>query len=160
MIYSLGLLDQCFIAFLSQGKFLSLKKSRGTPPAENVVELISWQESMKDTLEALSPQLSAFLWFRFYSSQAWKAHFTQYRYVVKNGSNVKIALLASMGNSLAAANQKLFKGRSAKLSLRPRSCLSSVSSSCSFKVMSFPTADSELNGSLTQSKHSVEAEGK
>ncbi|KAK3734938.1 hypothetical protein RRG08_038962 [Elysia crispata] len=69
---------------------------------------------------------------------------------LENGSYVKIALLASMGNSLAAANQKMFQGRSAKLSLRPRSCLSSVSSSCSFKVLSFRTADVELNESLTQ----------
>ena len=54
---------------------------------------------------------------------------TSHRYVVENGSNVKIALWASMGNSLAAANQKLSKGRSEKLSLRLRSCFSSVSSS-------------------------------
>lgn len=52
-----------------------------------------------------------------------------------------------------------WKGRSAKLSFRPRFCLSSVISSCSCKVMSFPTAV-ELYGFLTQSRQSVESEGK
>ena len=36
--------------------------------------------------------------------------FTSHSNVVENGSNVKIASWASMGNSLAAANQKLSKG--------------------------------------------------
>ncbi|KAK3696207.1 hypothetical protein RRG08_027650 [Elysia crispata] len=40
---------------------------------------------------------------------------TSHRYVVENGNNVNIALLASMGNFLAAAKQKLSKGRSAEL---------------------------------------------
>lgn len=47
------------------------------------------------------------------------------------------------------------KGRSANLRLKPRSCFSSVSSSCSCAVMSFPTTDAELYGSLRYSKHSV-----
>ena len=85
---------------------------------------------------------------------------TPHSNVVENGSNVKIALWASMGISLAAANQKMSKGRSATLSLRPRFCFSSVSSSFASKVMSFPTADVELNGSLTQSRYSVVVEEK
>ena len=52
------------------------------------------------------------------------------------------------------------KGRSAKLSFKPRSFLSLVSSSCSCKIMFFPPTDAELYGSLTQSRHSVEAEEK
>ena len=85
---------------------------------------------------------------------------TSHRYVVENESNVKIALFARVGNSLEVANQKLSKGRSAKLSFKPRSYLSLVSSSCSCKIMSFPPTDAELYGSLTQSRHSVEAEEK
>jgi len=44
---------------------------------------------------------------------------SSHRYVVENGSNVKIALLARMGNSLATDNQKLSKGISAKFSFKP-----------------------------------------
>ena len=112
----------------------------------------------RHTRSSFSTALSLSLFLVFIEVRLEKL--TSHRYVVENGSNVKIALWASMGNSLAAANQKLCKGRSAKLSLRPRSCFSSVRSSCSCKVMSFPTADAELNGSLTQSRYSVVAEEK
>ena len=77
---------------------------------------------------------------------------TSHKYVVEKGSNMEIALLASNGNSLETASQKLSNGRSAKLSLKPRSCLSSVSSSCSCKFRSCPTVKAQLNGSLTQSR--------
>ena len=84
---------------------------------------------------------------------------TSHRYV-ENGSNVKIALFARVGNSLEVANQKFSKGRSAKLNFKPRSYLSLVSFSCSCKIISFPPTDAELFVSLTQSRHSVEAEEK
>ena len=46
---------------------------------------------------------------------------SSHRYVVENGSIVEIRLVAGIGNSLAAVNQKLSKGRSAKLNFKPRS---------------------------------------
>ena len=42
---------------------------------------------------------------------------SSYGYVVENGSKVEIALVARMGNSSAAVNQKLSKGRSANQAL-------------------------------------------
>ena len=85
---------------------------------------------------------------------------TSHRYVVENGSNVKIALFARVGNSLEVANQKFSKGWSAKLNFKPRFYLSLVSFSCSCKIISFPPTDAMLFVSLTQSRHSVEAEEK
>ena len=111
----------------------------------------------KTTHEALHQQLSVSLFLVFIEV---RQKLTSHRYVVENGSNVKIALFARVGNSLEVANQKLSKGRSAKLSFKPRSYLSLVSSSCSCKIMFFPPTDAELYGSLTQSRHSVEAEEK
>ena len=81
---------------------------------------------------------------------------SSHRYVVEKGSNVEIALFARIGNSLAAINQKLSEGRSAKLSFKPQFCLSAVISSCTCNVIFFPRTAAELYGSLTQSSQSVE----
>ena len=100
----------------------------------------------KTTHEALHQQLSVSLFLFFIEV---RQKLTSHTYVVENGSNVKIALFSRMGNSLVVPNQKLSKGRSAKLSFKPRSYLSLVSSSCSCKIMFFPPTDAELYGSLT-----------
>ena len=110
----------------------------------------------KTTHEALHQQLSVSL---FLVCIEVRQKLTSHRYV-ENGSNVKIALFARVGNSLEVANQKFSKGRSAKLNFKPRSYLSLVSFSSSCKIMSFPPTDAELYVSLTQSRHSVEAEEK
>ena len=110
----------------------------------------------KTTHEALHQQLSVSL---FLVCIEVRQKLTSHRYV-ENGSNVKIALFARVGNSLEVANQKFSKGRSAKLNFKPRSYLSLVSFSCSCKIISFPPIDAELFVSLTQSRHSVEAEEK
>ena len=112
----------------------------------------------RHTRSSSSTALSLFLFLVFIAVRLVKL--TSHRYVVENGINVKITLWASLENSLPAANQKLSKGRSAKLSLTPRSCFISVSSSCFCEVIFFPTAYAKLNGSLTQSIYSVMAEEK
>ena len=61
-----------------------------------------------------SQSLSVFIFFIAVKLEKLSSH----RYVVENGSNVKIALLARMGNSLATDNQKLSKGRSANFSFK------------------------------------------
>lgn len=66
-------------------------------------DLISWRELKKDTHEALPQQLSVSLFLVFIAVRLEKL--TSHRYVVENGSNVKIALFARMGNSLTAVNQ-------------------------------------------------------
>ena len=70
----------------------------------------------------------------------------------------RVAMYSSVcqNRELPSSSQpKLSKGRSAKLSFKPRSCLRAVISSCSCKVMSVPRTAAELYGSLTQSRQSV-----
>ena len=55
-----------------------------------------------------------------------------------------MALYARLENLLEVFNQKLFKGRSENPNLNPRSCLSSVNSSCSCKLRVVSTSASEL----------------
>jgi len=128
------------------------------PVSMNTELIYPGRNRRKTTHEALHQQLSVSLFLVFIAVRLEKL--TSHRYVVENGSNVKIALFARVGNSLEIANQQLSKGRSAKLSLKPRSYLSLVSSSCSCKTMFFPPTNADLYGSLTQSRHSVEAEEK
>lgn len=113
-------------------------------------------ELKKDTQRSSSTALSVFLFFVFIAVMLEKP--TSHRHVVQKGSRTEIALFARMGNSLAAVSQKLSKGWSAKLSFRPRFCLSSVISFCSCKFMSFPNTV-ELDGFLTQSRQSLEKWG-
>lgn len=84
---------------------------------------------------------------------------SSHRYVVEKSRRAETALFATKGNSFATISQKPSKGKSAKLCFSSRFCLSSVISSCSCKVKSFPTA-AELSGLLTRSGQSVEREGK
>ena len=85
---------------------------------------------------------------------------SSHRYAVEKGSNVEIALFARIGNSLAAVNQNCPKVDQQSSALKHNLVLSAVISSCSCKVMSFPRTAAELYGFLTQSRQSVEDEGK
>ena len=82
------------------------------------------------------------------------------RYVVEKGSNVEIALFATIGYSLAAVNQKLSSCRSAWSSFNVQSSFSSIICSCSCKVKFVTLSTKDLYGSLTQSNELVLAEGK
>jgi len=73
--------------------------------------------SQRHTRSCSSTALSLSLLFDFILVKLEKL--TSHKYVVENGSNVATVLLVRKGYSLAATNQRVSKGRSAKFSLNP-----------------------------------------
>ena len=98
-IYQINVKNKLFYGI---SYFFSLSVKPG--PVLMNTELISWQEATKDTRNSFSTGLSLSLYLVFTEVRLEKP--TSHIYVGKNGSTVKIALLASMGDSLAAAHQK------------------------------------------------------
>ena len=78
---------------------------------------------------------------------------------MEKGSNVEIALFATIGYSLAAVNQQLSSCMAAWSSFNVQSSFSSISCSCSCKVKFVSLSTTDLYGSLTQSNELVLADG-